>query len=173
MRTRGTIQYARLDRVPFQGGWTLSHLFLAYIPRAIWPGKPQLAIGIWITEHFGSGPGVPSHTGPSWIGELYRNFGYWGIIVGMLVIGVLFRLVHELFFRRSSTIPAILVRGIFLFTTLPALGGSLQGPSTGTTFALIPLLAAHLLVWTLTRSPSPRLEPGGSEPRTADARIGV
>src|SRR5262249_54705167 len=82
-------------RVPFQGGWSLAYIPAAYVPRLLWPGKPKFTTGQWVTDHFGYGPYIRSSTGATWMGELYYNFGWTGILVGMTLIGVWFRFLQE------------------------------------------------------------------------------
>lgn len=70
------------DRVPFQYGYTyLINLFM------LMPG-PDLDFTLWLKNQIGlsfSGGGVT----PTIVGELYLNFGYIGVILGMLVLGFL------------------------------------------------------------------------------------
>jgi oligosaccharide repeat unit polymerase len=76
----------------FLRGSSVTGAFFYLIPRVIWEAKPV---------HFGATealialrPGMAeanTHVAPSIIGDLYLNFSYAGVVVGMLVIGVLFR----------------------------------------------------------------------------------
>src|SRR5262249_8467163 len=83
------IEYARtgVDR-PFQQGWTLVAIPLAFIPRLIWPNKPDVPTGRLFNHEFFA---LDDETfiSPSHFGELYWNFGWPGIVIGMSVIGVL------------------------------------------------------------------------------------
>jgi hypothetical protein len=131
------------DRVPFQGGWTLAMIPVAYVPRILWPGKPETTIGKWITDTYGAGAHITSSTGPTWIGEFYLNFGVPGVIIGMFVMGLLLRLLHEGVLR-SATVPAIVAGVIVLLNTAFEIQGGLIGTVNGVTFTLAPLFAAHL-----------------------------
>lgn len=144
------------DVVPFQGGWSLGYIAISYIPRLLWAGKPDTTIGQWVTDKFGSGPWIISNTGPSWVGELYFNFGWAGIAIGMLLLGVWFRLLHESFLRPDATIPALLAGVVALFSIGPTLQGQLLGPINGVVFNVTPIVVAHLVVRALTK-PAPRL----------------
>jgi hypothetical protein len=146
------------ERVPFQGGWSISYIVLTYVPRIVWPGKPDVTIGRWVTDYFGSGPLIQSATGPSWVGELYFNFGWAGIVVGMGILGVWFRFLHEAFLRPSASVPALLAGVVSLFALGPTLQGQLISPTNGVIFNVVPIMFAHLVVRSFTR-PVPALPP--------------
>lgn len=70
------------DKYTYLGGSSLFSWVFAPIPRSIWPEKPQTSIGLNIKEIFGNSEavargGVP----PTLPGELYMNFGYFGIFL--------------------------------------------------------------------------------------------
>ncbi|HKT73917.1 MAG TPA: hypothetical protein VJQ47_13580 [Steroidobacteraceae bacterium] len=77
-----------VDR-PFQEGHTLLAIPLAFIPRIIWPSKPDVQTGQLFNHEFFPGGVADTYISPSHFGELYWNFGWPGIIVGMLLIGML------------------------------------------------------------------------------------
>jgi hypothetical protein len=132
------------SRVPYQGGWTLGYIVLSYVPRVVWADKPEMTIGQWVTDAFvAPGVGLKSHTGPSWIGELYFNFGWIGIVLGMLVVGVWVRIVHEMFFRAGAPLPAQIMSVVALFTMPPAVQSSLMTPVNGVILGSIPLIVTH------------------------------
>jgi hypothetical protein len=131
------------DRVPFQGGWTLALIPIAYVPRLLWPEKPETTIGLWITTTYGSGSQIKSHTGPSWIGEFYLNFGVAGVVGGMFVMGLLLRLLQEAVLR-SATIPAIVAGVVALEVVALSIQGGVIGSVNGVTFRLAPIFLTHL-----------------------------
>ncbi len=134
------------ERVPFQGGWTIGYIALAYIPRILWPGKPNINIGQWVTDNYGSGPAIASNTGPTWVGELYLNFGVLGVVGGMIAFGIFFRLLHEMLFRDGATVPALLAGTVVISSTVPVIGGGLVAVNR-VVFALVPLVVIpHLIV---------------------------
>ena len=73
----------------------------AFVPRAIWPDKPVILTGAEFARLFVT----PSEEGlreyPSigvfHIGDLYASFGSSGVLIGMCVLGFLFRLVYQIF----------------------------------------------------------------------------
>jgi oligosaccharide repeat unit polymerase len=70
---------------PFRYGGTYLDTLLFIVPRTIWPNKPQAfstAVGDYVTE---DGDDVP----PGVVGELYVNFHIFGLVTGMLLLGML------------------------------------------------------------------------------------
>jgi len=73
---------------PFQEGRTMVALATAFIPRLLWPDKPDVAVGQEFNHTFIHGE-ADTYISPSHFGELYWNFGWPGIIFGMGFIGLL------------------------------------------------------------------------------------
>jgi len=144
-------------RVPFQSGWSVAYIPLSYVPRLLWPGKPKFDTGIWVTSNFGYGPHIESSTGSTWLGELYFNFGWTGLLVGMGLLGVWFRFLQDSFLRMDSTIPAMLAGVVAIMTIAPNIGGDLLGVTSGVVFSITPVILIHQLVRYLT--PTPRRLP--------------
>lgn len=94
-------------------GETLIGWLFAPVPDAIMANKPLFVdMGGWIGKNiYGwEKTGVP----PGIIAELYMNFGWFGVIFGMLVIGVFIGLVWRWFLPRAQH-PVILVFGAMFF----------------------------------------------------------
>ncbi len=80
------------DVVPYWGGETYKYLFVGWIPRVLWPGKPIAPTGndfgrrylLIPPDDFGTTYNLP------WIIEFYANFGTWGVMVGMALVGAFF-----------------------------------------------------------------------------------
>lgn len=73
--------------VPYQNGHTLTPLLYVLIPRMILPDKPFVAVGLLYSEEFDISPSRTTWISTSFIGELYWNFSWIGIIAGMLIVG--------------------------------------------------------------------------------------
>lgn len=90
---------AIMDRVPevrpFQNGRTYAALLSGFVPRAMWPDKPEVSLGTWVKgELFGQR--VRKHGWPpGMLAEAYINFGYLGIIPVMLLFGAMLRFIYE------------------------------------------------------------------------------
>lgn len=131
------------EHVPYQGGWTIGYIFLFWIPRAIWEGKPDITIGQWIQKTYTIGAGATeTSVGCTWFGEFYLNFGWLGIVFGMILLGVVFRVLHEVLFTRRPILPSIVAGTLMINLTARGLGGSLLG-FTGIFWALAPLVVLH------------------------------
>lgn len=87
------------ERVPYWKGYTYATLLYAFIPRFIMPEKPRKTLG----QQFGHrymflAPQdlTTSYNLPILI-EMYINFGPPAIIVGMFILGLIFRTFYNLF----------------------------------------------------------------------------
>jgi hypothetical protein len=81
---------AQVHQSGFMMGETMSYAAYAFIPRLIWPDKPDVTRGVWFTFYLGSADSPESEassTAQTATGELYWNFGILGVLVGMFVIG--------------------------------------------------------------------------------------
>jgi hypothetical protein len=154
-------------RVPYQGGWTLSYIVLSYVPRIVWADKPAMTIGQWVTTNFGSGPGILSNTAPTWVGELYFNFGWPGVVIGMLLMGVFLRILHEVLFPPNPVMPTLVMSVVALYTIPQTLQAGLIGPINGVIFAAMPVVMTHWLVRLV--SGAPRRPPAGEAGIEAEA----
>lgn len=105
--------------VPYWGGRTYLTLLWTPVPRIIYPDKPPRALG----QEFGHRYGLlhPLDFGTSYnfaqLVEMYANFGAIGIIFGMFVIGVIYRVVHEVFCHGGAGEGGTLI-GIVLYSGL-------------------------------------------------------
>lgn len=74
------------DNVQFLYGSSLLVIVWAFIPRAIWPDKPLISFGKNVSETYLDdnfwGTGISA--APTWIGELYANFGFLSLAVYIL-----------------------------------------------------------------------------------------
>ncbi len=73
--------------VAFQNGYTIGLLFHAVIPRFIWPDKPDSSVGRLFNREFKISEDPDTYISATHMGELYWNFGWPGLIVGMFFIG--------------------------------------------------------------------------------------
>jgi hypothetical protein len=62
--------------------------FYSFIPRAIWPTKPTLGLGVWATNVVYGKPGSYS-SALTVAGDFYVNLGFWAIPVGFIFYGFL------------------------------------------------------------------------------------
>lgn len=88
----GAAAIATPSVVPYRYGETLWAAALSFIPRAIWPDKPQVGgSGSYVSEHtliqFGEGTSV----GMGQVLEFYINFGFQGVVIGFALLGAALR----------------------------------------------------------------------------------
>jgi hypothetical protein len=92
--------------IPYQYGETYSYLAVGWIPRAIWPTKPvaNYANNFYaVTYEISTEEGVEKSTfGVSLLGEGYMNFGWFGVVLIVFVLGTVTRLVEHLFGQQRS-----------------------------------------------------------------------
>jgi hypothetical protein len=90
------IEYMAHDRVSFANGQTIWQSILALVPRIIWPNKPFEAGGQGVvTRYTGIVFAEGTSVGVGQVMEFYINFGYMGIIVGFLVLGIIIGLLDK------------------------------------------------------------------------------
>ena len=138
------------QKMPYEFGSTLFLWVLAPIPHTIWLGKPDIRIGLDIGEKIyekrdenSPGGGVP----PGFIAELYLNFGYVGIIVGMFLFGLLLRMMYTAFtiLRTKSTFALVIYIQAFVPFALKLIGGDLSGVMVISFSAILPTYLIMLL----------------------------
>lgn len=74
--------------LPYLYGSSLVTIVPALVPRQVWPEKPLIRIGFYVGQdviQLNNETGIP----PSFVGELYLNFGYAGVVAPMFLFGML------------------------------------------------------------------------------------
>lgn len=106
---------AVIDRVPRVHDHLYGSSYLAipffWVPRAVWPAKPEVGLGAWTKrvlfhQRFVYNAGWP----PSVVGEAWINFGLFGILLVLPLTGVFFRHIYEScrpFLGKSAAITAL------------------------------------------------------------------
>ncbi len=153
--------------IPFQYGTTYRYFAVAFIPRFLWPEKPEagesnyfFATSFGLTTEEGA---RRSTFGVSLVGEAYINFGWFGVAGLMLICGALLGMLQHSFGEKHSGAGG---QAIFLAFFVFFLNG--MGTSAEIMFGNIfqNLVAAYiLLMWARQRealdagSPEPILRP--------------
>jgi len=106
----------------------------AFVPRFLWPDKPNVTRSAWFTYYLGFSPSeaeATSATGMTVVGELYWNFGLFGMLIGMLLVG----LVTGKLWRMAGTDvlkhPLYMHLYVFLITSMWGLEGDVTSQVTG------------------------------------------
>lgn len=93
------------DVEPYQGLGMFNEVFLAWIPRSIWPEKPSMGLPPVLLNHFA----VIEGSTIGMIGYLYLGMGPVGVLVGFGVLGALNALIYE-YWRSKPSAP---IRQVF------------------------------------------------------------
>jgi O-antigen polysaccharide polymerase Wzy len=110
---RGMVEIAveRTGRdAPYQNGHTLAPLLAAFIPKVIWPDKPDVPSGQIFNKQFHLTDSDDIFISISYLGELYWNFGWLGVLVGMCACGAILGFIGSRFnLADGKTITRLLV----------------------------------------------------------------
>lgn len=139
-----------LDQVqqgyPLQYGSTFSELLYFYVPRVFWPAKPESYSLQFGREFLGADPGAgETFFTPSLPGELYLNFGLFGLFFGGFFLGRAIRLFCRVFLDHLPLSP----RHILAYAVLvPLVALLVAGPvSTVVEFILMRCACFAFLYW--------------------------
>lgn len=96
LQTMAVLMDAMPNQMQFEYGQTLLMIFLIWIPSAIYPAKPLTAPGVftmafWPAAWLNEGTTLP----PGFFGEMYMNFGWFGLVGGGLAAGFLYGLSYR------------------------------------------------------------------------------
>ena len=153
-----------VERNGFYGGRTFAHLRYAFIPRVLWPEKPKIALGAWFAMEIGQAVATAdgwynNSVNMTQAGELYLNFGWFGVIPGLALFGAIlgFFWTRANFWEMGARNYVGSAFAAFMFWTI--LGGhgefTLLVSLTGiflALYALSVLLGSVQLVWALLSS---------------------
>lgn len=98
LQTLAAVVESTPDTIPYWGGETYIPLLVSPIPRLIWPDKPSMTLG----QDFGhrydliDDDDLQTSANLPQMVELYANFGWLGIIIGMLLLGVFYRVLYAM-----------------------------------------------------------------------------
>lgn len=110
--------YGEVERDGYRWGETMVYLGYAFIPRVFWPDKPGVSRGAWFYAYTGSARSESEATtslAQTATGELYWNFGFGGVGLGMGLIGLCFGLLWRLATAYPERDP---VRALLYFTLI-------------------------------------------------------
>jgi len=130
---------------PHTGGSALPEaVALALIPRVVWPDKPVLDAATTFPQlYLKQVTGSRSGTGPSHFGDLYRNFGLLGVLLGMGIFGAVFAALGRL--TLHGGLRTLLVVA-FTLTVLTRHQDSLAEGTVAFAHIMAPVFAAALLL---------------------------
>ncbi len=88
------------DKTPYWQGETYKPLLTSFIPRAFYPGKPKEQTGYKFGQKYGfldQNNELTTSVNMPWITEFYANFGLWGVLIGMPLIGLFLAFLDKIF----------------------------------------------------------------------------
>jgi hypothetical protein len=131
--------------IPHTNGNTIPRaLAIAVVPRVLWRDKPILDDATRFSQlYLKHGPTTRTGTGPSHFGDLYRNFGLIGVVLGMGLLGAVFAGLGRLAQRGSLRTLLIVAFGL---SVLIRYEDSLNETIVAFPHILAPVLLAMLLV---------------------------
>jgi hypothetical protein len=105
--------------IPYLNGETYRTFLYTLIPRVIWPSKPVKDLGQRFGHLYGFLDENDSTTSINFpqLTEFYANFGYMGVLIGMLIVGSLYRVLYQKLNQPWSE-KGTLLTGAFIFTNL-------------------------------------------------------
>lgn len=94
------------DPVPYWGGATYASLVGAFVPRFLWPDKPKKTLGFDFGHRYGylARDDYSTTINLPFLIEFYANFGEMGVVVGMLLVGALYKLLERLMNRPNQDV---------------------------------------------------------------------
>lgn len=124
-----------------------------YIPRSIWENKPEPSSVRFTTYFFGSSfnytRGIARDdwggVSPTIIGELFWNYGWLGVIIGMYLFGVFTKIFYKSFITNINY-PSVIFIYALLFTTLFMFAEAIQGNLNGLVMDLIVIMITIFLL---------------------------
>lgn len=135
------------EKVGFQYGLFYLYLFISWIPRALWPGKPIVGVEWFITETiFGHNPlEMPTLT-PTLIGDLYLNASIPAIIIGMFIWGIFWKMVYSYLLIHKKNIGIVLIYAILLLSGINMLRVSFSAFVASTLIILAPMVISIIYI---------------------------
>ena len=135
------------SQIPYWDGETYYPLLYKPIPRLIYPDKPVEVTGQTFGHRYGflnPEDRTTSYNLPQLI-EFYINFGIVGVLLGMFLIGVLYRTIQHIFIHRGMGLGTV-VASVYVFTKLLLIESALSGVLGGLMWSLVFLALVHFSV---------------------------
>lgn len=130
------------DQRPYVGGISFISPFVAFVPRQLWAGKPTTA---WAYMQGYSIFNKSPNASFSLLGELYMNFGFVGVTIGMIVVGFFTQRWHQLYVKHKHS---VLIPTLY-YMSLPAFAFLVRGDFQA---AMTPIFYPGLVVLFVLRA---------------------
>ncbi len=147
-----------IHRVPQYIGYENTiwpNIVAGFVPRLLWPNKPALALGRYMVTVI-LGLQSSSNAPLTNIGELYLNFGTLGVLLGMFILGILFRMVYTFL---HSVISSRIIQGLLYLSVFPSMLFLSTGIAAFPAGILRTMLLMLLILWLFFRQSKKRQLP--------------
>jgi hypothetical protein len=135
------------DAIPYWGGETYYPLLFKPIPRFLYPDKPEELTGQTFGHRYGFLDATDFETSynlPQLV-EFYGNFGTLGVVIGMFLLGMLYRFIEGILMHAQTGLGAA-AGFMYLGTKLLLIESSLSGVVGGIFWSTVFLAALHVLM---------------------------
>ncbi len=125
--------------VPFWDGETYADFFWSFAPRFLFPNKPERILGHVFGQRYGfldPWDEETSYNVAYQVVEMYINFGTLGVLLGMALVGLLYRALAA-YVAHPNTGERELLIGCVLFTNLLSLESSFSSVFGGAVWFLV------------------------------------
>jgi hypothetical protein len=120
------VQHVGVDQ-PYKMGSTLVSLLYVFVPRIVFSDKPGGNSAQTFNRDFHLSEDPDTYISPSHIGELYWNFGYPGVVVGMTLSGMILGFIFARFDPSVRTsLTRVLVIMVTLYELVARTGGQIE-----------------------------------------------
>jgi hypothetical protein len=141
--------------VPFQDGATFAALAYVFIPRALLPDKPNTLTGQLFNLEFGISESTVVYISNTMLGEFYWNFGWTGLLAGMLATGMFMGTVNRAVdFDVRANLPRLIVLMLTIYVVVLRFEANVAQAYT--------LWLRTMLLFALLHALMPRRRPGGT-----------
>lgn len=141
-----TLIHAIPEKISFQYGLYYIYILITPIPRAIWSQKPITSVNIVLTKAvYGVGPSTITETF-TMPGSFYFEFHILGIIIGMFIWGVLWKLLYSYLLLHKSNIGVVLIYAVLLLLGINCIRVSFVSFITSGLISVLPIILSILYV---------------------------
>ena len=138
------------ENAPYQYGKTYMGVISLAIPRAVWPTKPNTAVGPWVKAEVFGVPNVRNNGWPPGIvAEGYLNFSYIGVLVMPFLYGMFLRV----FYNTARPLLGRSVLGTVVYASslyplcFSGLSNNIALGLVAWLYAIVPMIIFAALIW--------------------------
>jgi hypothetical protein len=131
----------------YQDGYTLDLFWASFVPRFMWPDKPEVSTGKLFNNTFQLSESPLTYIPSTQLGEWYWNFGVIGVIGGMLLTGAVLGLLNRsLDLSTSFTAPRVVAFVAIVYLVIVRFEANIALQYAALTRGLVMLSVMHFLL---------------------------